>query len=75
MLNIILLILCCIIFAYCIYLTVNKVGSEPKYCGDAFVKDIEKDGLPYQNWQFAVPEETMLEIKDGDQIVFTVHKE
>ena len=43
--------------------------------GDAFVKDIEKDGLPYQNWQFAVPEEIMLEIKDGDQIIFTVHKE
>ena len=75
MLNIILLLLCCIIFAYCIYLTVHKIGKEPKYMGDAFVKDIEKDGLPYQNWQFAVPEEIMLEIKDGDQIVFTVHKE
>lgn len=75
MLNIILLILCIIIFAYCIYLTVNRVGNEPKYCGEAFIKEIEEDGIPYQTWQLAISPEVMSKIKDGEQIAITVHKE
>ena len=75
MLNIILLILCCIIFAYCIYLTVNRVGNEPKYRGEAIIKEIEEDGIPYQTWQLAISPEVMSKIKDGEQIAITVHKE
>lgn len=75
MLNIILLILCVIIFAYCIYLTIQKVGNEPKYSGEAIVKEIEEDGVPYQTWQLAISPEVMSKIKDGDQIAITVHKE